>query len=165
MNKYICTGNLCADPKLITTQKAGMHFCKGNIAINESYRKRDGTFEQQTSFLSYRIWGKQGITFAGNFQKGSRVYMEGALKTDQWVDPQGQKRIQVVLHVFTFAGLMVMRKVEEFNRADASFGSLSADDVTSKSEREALANEQEPDIGVPVNDTYEPDDDGRHGPF
>jgi single-strand DNA-binding protein len=138
-----------------------MHFCKGAIAINESFRKRDGTFEQQTTFLNYRIWGKNGITFAGNFQKGSRVYIEGSLKSDQWEDAQGNKRTQIVIHVFNFGGLVSLRKVEEFNRADASFGSLSADDVTSETERGLLEGEPQPNFGAPC----EPDDDGRHGPF
>jgi single stranded DNA-binding protein len=134
MNVFMACGYLTADPQIITTKKSGMTFARANLAINESIKNADGTWRQHSTFIQLRIWNKAGMTFAGNFGKGSQVVCHGKLRLEQWLDKEGKKQSMLIFVVHSFKGVINMKRVEEVTSTENSFGPLSADDVTSSAE-------------------------------
>lgn len=88
INKVILIGNLGADPEIQTfdndVKKATLR-----IATSESYRTRDGETVTHTEWHRVIMWrGLAGV--AERFlRKGSKVYIEGRLRTRQYQDAQG----------------------------------------------------------------------------
>jgi single-strand DNA-binding protein len=134
MNVFMACGYLTADPQVITTKKAGVTFARATLAINESVKKADGTWQQHTTFIQLRVWGKAGMTFAGNFAKGTQVMCHGKLRQEQWLDKNGAKQSMLLFVVNQFKGVVNMKRVEEVTSTENSFGPLSADDVNASAD-------------------------------
>ena len=90
-NKIILIGNLGRDPELSYTPQ-GTAVCKFSVATNE--RRRDKAGEQQdiTTWFRVSAWGKQGENVSRYLTKGRKVYVEGRLHVEEWVDREGKPR-------------------------------------------------------------------------
>jgi len=83
VNKVIIIGNLTSDPDVKTLQ-TGTSVANFSLAINESYKDRDGKKVESVEFVNVVLW--HGLAeVAGNYlKKGSGVYVEGKLKTSSY---------------------------------------------------------------------------------
>lgn len=91
LNKCMLLGNLCADPELRFTQ-GGQAVLNFRLATNESYLDRDKQRKERTDFHNVVVWGKRGEALAKILHKGSRVLVEGSLRTSSYDDQDGKKR-------------------------------------------------------------------------
>jgi len=92
VNKVIIIGNLGADPETRTFQN-GNKVCNLRIATSESWKDRDGNRQERTEWHSVAIFSEGLAGVAERFlRKGSKVYLEGQLRTRKWQDQQGQDR-------------------------------------------------------------------------
>lgn len=91
VNKVILVGNLGADPDLRYTEK-GTPVCTMSLATNRSYRDKDGSRQDQTSWHRVVAWGKQGQICKEYLSKGRQIYVEGRLSTSSYKDKEGMKR-------------------------------------------------------------------------
>jgi single-strand DNA-binding protein len=84
MNRYICLGNLTADPQVkdIGDNKV----CSFSVAINSISKKED------VFFMDVECWNKVAENCAKYLNKGSRVLVEGKLKLNSWTSKDGTKR-------------------------------------------------------------------------
>lgn len=73
-----------------------------SVAVNERYKKKDGTQVDDTEWFNCVSWGKQSEVIIQYFSKGSRILIEGSMKTRQWEDNQGAKRYNTDLKVTNF---------------------------------------------------------------
>ena len=91
--KVIIVGNLGADPEVKSFQNGG-HICNMRIATSESWKdKNTGERKERTEWHSVVITGDGLIGIAERFlRKGSKVYIEGTLRTRKWQDQQGNDR-------------------------------------------------------------------------
>lgn len=93
VNKVILVGNLGADPEVKSFQNGGK-VCNLRIATSESWKDRNsGERKERTEWHSVAIFSEGLAGVAERFlRKGSKVYVEGQLRTRKWQDQSGNDR-------------------------------------------------------------------------
>jgi single-strand DNA-binding protein len=93
VNKVILVGNLGADPEVKSFQNGGK-VCNLRIATSESWKDRmTGERKERTEWHSVAIFSEGLVGVAERFlRKGSKVYIEGQLRTRKWQDQSGNDR-------------------------------------------------------------------------
>jgi single-strand DNA-binding protein len=91
LNKVMLLGNLGADPELRMTS-GGQAVLKLRLATSETYLDRNKTRQEKTEWHSVVIWGKRAEALGKFLTKGSRLFVEGALRTSSYDDKDGNKR-------------------------------------------------------------------------
>ena len=104
-NKVILMGNLTRDPELRVTPK-GTAVCQIGLAVNSSYKDKEGNAREEVTFVDVDCFGKQAEVIAKYMAKGRPILVEGRLKLDTWESKEGEKRskLKVVLDNFQFVG-------------------------------------------------------------
>jgi single-strand DNA-binding protein len=90
INKAILIGNLGADPEVRYTQD-GKAVANFRMATTETWKKQDGSKEEQTEWHRVVAFGRLGEICGEYLSKGSRVYIEGRIQTREW-EKDGVKR-------------------------------------------------------------------------
>lgn len=93
VNKVILVGNLGADPETRSFQNGGK-VCNIRIATSETWKDRNtGEKQERTEWHTVAIFGEGLAGVAERFlKKGSKVYVEGQLRTRKWQDQNGADR-------------------------------------------------------------------------
>lgn len=93
VNKVILVGNLGADPETRSFQNGGK-VCNIRIATSESWKDRNtGERQERTEWHTVAIFSEGLVGVAERYlRKGSKVYVEGQLRTRKWQDQNGQDR-------------------------------------------------------------------------
>ena len=93
VNKVILVGNLGADPEVRSFQNGGK-VCNLRIATSESWKDRNsGERQERTEWHTVAIFSEGLVGVAERFlRKGSKVYIEGQLRTRKWQDQSGNDR-------------------------------------------------------------------------
>lgn len=104
LNKVMLLGNLGADPELRMTS-GGQAVLNLRVACSESYLDKDKQRQERTEWVSVTVWGKRGEALAKLLTKGSRVFVEGGLRTSSY-EKDGEKRhkTEVVASNIVLAG-------------------------------------------------------------
>lgn len=84
INKVILVGNLGADPEVRTLEN-GTKVATLSIATTESYKDKAGAWQEQTEWHRIVLW-RWLAEKAERMKKGSKVYVEGSLRTRSWTD-------------------------------------------------------------------------------
>ncbi|MGC6392869.1 single-stranded DNA-binding protein [Pasteurella multocida] len=92
VNKVIIVGNLGNDPD-VRTMPNGDAVAKISVATSESWiDKNTNERKTQTEWHSIVFYRRQAEICGQYLKKGSKVYVEGRLKTRKWQDQNGQDR-------------------------------------------------------------------------
>ena len=93
VNKVILVGNLGRDPEVRTFSNGGK-VCNLRIATSESWKDRmSGERKERTEWHSVAIFSEGLAGVAERYlRKGSKVYLEGQLRTRKWQDQNGNDR-------------------------------------------------------------------------
>ena len=92
INKVIIVGNLGNDPE-IRTMPNGDAVAKISVATSESWNdKNTGERREVTEWHRIVFYRRQAEVAGEYLRKGSKVYVEGRLKTRKWQDQNGQDR-------------------------------------------------------------------------
>src|SRR4029079_570463 len=91
LNRVMLLGNLGADPELKMTG-GGQAVLKMRLATTESYRDRNKVRQERTEWHSVVVWGKRAEALSKFLTKGSRLFVEGGIRTSSYDDKEGQKR-------------------------------------------------------------------------
>ena len=91
VNKAILIGNLGKDPETKTFGD-GTQVCPFPLATSETFKNREGAQIEQTEWHNVVLWRRLAEIAGQYLRKGSKVYIEGRIKTRSWDDDQGQKR-------------------------------------------------------------------------
>ena len=92
INKVILIGNLGRDPEMRYTPNS-IAVCSFSVATSETYKdKNSGERITQTEWHNIVLWRGLAETSEKYLRKGSKVYLEGKLKTRKWDDNQGITR-------------------------------------------------------------------------
>lgn len=97
VNKVILIGHLGKDPEIRTAQN-GTRFASFSIATGESWKDRvTGEKKERTEWHNVVIVSAAGegglVSVAERYlRKGSKVYVEGELRTRKWQDKAGNDR-------------------------------------------------------------------------
>jgi len=92
INKVILIGNLGNDPETRATQ-SGAAVTNITVATSESWKdKQTGNLEERVEWNRVVFFGRLAEIAGEYLRKGSKVYIEGSLRTRKWQDQQGQDR-------------------------------------------------------------------------
>ncbi|MBR5603569.1 MAG: single-stranded DNA-binding protein [Bacteroidales bacterium] len=94
LNKVILIGRLGKDPEIVSFDN-GSKKMSVTLATSERYRDRNGEWVEQTDWHNLVSWGNIALDIAEkrrNYIKGDLMYVEGRLKTRQYVDNQNITR-------------------------------------------------------------------------
>ena len=91
-NKVILIGNLGADPET-RAMPSGMTVANIRVATSESWKdKQSGESKERTEWHNVAMFGRLGEIAGEYLKKGSKVYIEGSLRTRKWQDKSGADR-------------------------------------------------------------------------
>jgi single-strand DNA-binding protein len=109
VNKVILIGNLGADPEVKSFQNGGK-IANLRIATSETWKDRNtGERKERTEWHSVVINGEGLIGVVERFlRKGSKVYIEGQLRTRKWQDQSGNDRYSTEVVVAGIGGALTM---------------------------------------------------------
>jgi single-strand DNA-binding protein len=109
VNKVILVGNLGADPE-VRSFPSGGKVANLRIATSENWKDRNsGERKERTEWHSVAIFSEGLVNVAERFlRKGSKVYLEGQLRTRKWQDQQGQDRYTTEIALQGFDAKLVM---------------------------------------------------------
>ncbi len=92
INKVILVGNLGADPENRTSQ-TGNAITNISVATSETWKdKSTGQQQERTEWHRVVFFNRLAEIAAEYLRKGSKVYVEGSLRTRKWQDQNGQDR-------------------------------------------------------------------------
>jgi single-strand DNA-binding protein len=91
LNRVMLLGNLGADPELRMTS-GGQAVLKLRLATSETYQDKNRQRQERTEWHNVVIWGKRAEALAKILTKGSRIFVEGGLRTSSYDDRDGNKR-------------------------------------------------------------------------
>ena len=100
VNKVILIGNLGADPEVKSFQNGG-RIANLRIATSENWKDRaTGERRERTEWHQVVIQGDGLVGVVERFlKKGSKVYIEGSLRTRKWQDRDGNDRYTTEISV------------------------------------------------------------------
>lgn len=123
MNKVILLGRLGADPEVRYTMD-GKPVTHMRVATNEVIVRADGEKEVITDWHRVIAFGKLAENCGMYLNKGSRVLIEGKLKTRSFEDKQGVKRtvVEVWAEEISFLDPVKRDTREEVQAEDQGLG-------------------------------------------
>ncbi|HOB13817.1 MAG TPA: single-stranded DNA-binding protein [Novosphingobium sp.] len=109
VNKVILIGNLGADPEVKSFQNGGK-ICNLRIATSESWKDRNtGEKKERTEWHTVVLQSEGLVGVAERYlRKGSKVYIEGQLRTRKWQDQSGNDRYSTEVSVGGMGGVLTM---------------------------------------------------------
>lgn len=109
INKAILIGNLGRDPEIRRTQD-GRPIANLRVATSESWKdKQTGERRERTEWHNVVIFNEGLCKIAEQYlKKGSKVYIEGQLRTRKWTDQNGIDRYSTEVHLQGFNGQIQM---------------------------------------------------------
>ena len=109
VNKVIIVGNLGADPEVKSFQNGG-RIANLRIATSETWKdKATGERKERTEWHSVVLQSDGLVGVAERFlKKGSKVYIEGQLRTRKWQDQSGNDRYTTEVSVGGVGGVLTM---------------------------------------------------------
>jgi single-strand DNA-binding protein len=108
VNKVILIGNLGAEPEVKNTTN-GSTIAKLKLATSESWKdKTTGEKKEKTEWHTVILFGRIAEIAGQYLHKGSKVYIEGSLKTRKYQDKTGADRYTTEVNVSGFSGVLQM---------------------------------------------------------
>ncbi|HJS10685.1 single-stranded DNA-binding protein [Sphingopyxis sp.] len=109
VNKVILIGNLGADPEIKSFQNGGK-VANLRIATSEQWKDRmTGERKERTEWHQVVINGEGLIGVVERYlKKGSKVYIEGSLRTRKWQDRDGNDKYTTEIVIAGMGGTLTM---------------------------------------------------------
>ena len=160
LNKVILIGNLGKDPEVISFEN-GSKKMSVSLATTERYRDRDGNWVEQTEWHNLVSWGFLAQDIAEkrrNYSKGDHMYVEGRIKTRQYVDNQNITRYITEIFVDKMMSLGSSRQAQQAQQnPNASYNAYSSQPQQQYQPQQQSQYQQPVDNQV-VNQDYNGDD-------
>lgn len=135
VNKVILIGNLGQDPEVKSFQNGGK-IANLRIATSENWKdKNTGERKERTEWHSVVLQSDGLVGVAERFlRKGSKVYIEGQLRTRKWQDALGNDRYSTEINVGMGGALTMLdgsaqtgERKQEYADAGVSRGGFADD--------------------------------------
>lgn len=142
INKVILVGNLGGDPEVRFTP-GGSAVANITVATSSSWRdKQSGEMQERTEWHRVAFFNRLAEIVGEYMKKGSKIYVEGSLRTRKWQDKSGNDRYTTEIIA------------NEMQMLDSrSSGGNSTTPQTSSNQQHNT-----PEMTAPTNTTIEDDD-------
>ncbi|MBA2710266.1 MAG: single-stranded DNA-binding protein [Tatlockia sp.] len=113
LNKIQLIGHVGQSPKSTLT-KENHTVASVSLATNESF-KRHGEWETTTEWHHLVFFGKLAAFAIERLQKGNLIYIEGRLRSNNWIDAEGVKRksINIVVQTLQLLDSVKIKEIPE----------------------------------------------------
>jgi single-strand DNA-binding protein len=92
VNKVILIGNLGADPE-VRYMPSGGAVANVSVATSESWKdKSTGEMQERTEWHRVVFYNRLAEVVGEYLKKGSKIYVEGRIRTRKWEDKDGKDR-------------------------------------------------------------------------
>ena len=104
MNIVHLSGNFVRDPELKEIENGDRTTKVVNFVVASSrrFRKKDGSNDEETTFVNCEAWDSGAETIAKWFNKGDAIVIHGSIKNESWEDKDGNKRYRDKIRVSQF---------------------------------------------------------------
>lgn len=147
INKVILIGNLGQDPEVRHSQD-GNKIVTFSIATTESWKDKSGERQDRTEWHRVVVFSAGLADVADKYlKKGSKVYIEGQLRTRKWEDNSGVTKYTTEVVLSNFSSSLVM-----FDRAGSGDFAGSSDNAGGKdwdASKDASAKSEDLDDEIP----------------
>ncbi len=130
INKVILVGNVGQDPQ-VRTMNNGQKVASFSLATSDRWRDRQsGEQKEQTEWHRIVVFQPNLVDVVERMlQKGTKLYIEGSLRTRKWQNQQGVDQFTTEVTLNPFSGQMVI-----LSGAKAIDGSITDSQPTPKAE-------------------------------
>ena len=91
INRVVLSGRLTRDPDKRYVQD-GTPVTNFSLAFHRRYRSREGTWSENTGFVTVMCYQRLAEVVAQYLRAGSPVVVEGRLQMREWTSTRGEKR-------------------------------------------------------------------------
>lgn len=119
MKQLIIIGNLGYDATI--KESNGSKFIEFSVAVNEKYKKQDGTTVESTDWVNCTY---RGLGLAPYLKKGDRVMVQGNMKVNVYQDKNKNWRAGINLNAFNVQ-LLSSKKDENETAANAATAAVN----------------------------------------
>lgn len=158
VNKVILVGNLGQDPETRYMPSGGA-VTNISIATSESWKdKQTGQNQERTEWHRVAFFGRLAEIAGEYLRKGSKVYVEGSLRTRKWQDQQGQDRYSTEI-VASEMQMLDARGAGEGQGygGGGGYDALAPQQHQPQAPRQAPAPQQAPPSAPPSMDSFDDD--------
>jgi len=135
LNCFVGIGRLTRDPELRYTP-SGKAICKFGLAINRSYKNQEGNNIEDTLFINISAWGRQAEHCSQFLKKGRRVAVNGELRSNNWQDRDGNKRVTYEITARSVQFLDYLKDLDGTSRGEYSQDNQYQNESASKEDQE-----------------------------
>lgn len=93
LNRAQLIGHVGQDPE-IKTMPNGTKLAKCSLATNKKWTDKAGEKQEKTEWHNLVFWDKKAETVEKFVKKGSRIYVEGEIETQEY---EGKKYVQIIV--------------------------------------------------------------------
>ncbi|MFA6335158.1 MAG: single-stranded DNA-binding protein [Bacteroidales bacterium] len=94
LNKVMLIGNVGKDPEIRHLENDSM-VASLTLATSERFKDKNGEWQEQTEWHNIVCWRTLAERVEKYVKKGSQLFVEGRIRTNNWVDQSGQKRYSI----------------------------------------------------------------------
>lgn len=94
LNKVMLIGNVGKEPEIRHLENDSI-VASFTLATAERYKDKNGEWQEQTEWHNIVCWRALAERVEKYVKKGSQLFVEGKIRTNNWVDKEGQKRYSV----------------------------------------------------------------------
>ena len=154
VNKVILVGNLGADPEVKSFANGG-RIANLRIATSETWNDRQTNERRERTEWHQVVLDNDNLVRVAEqyLRKGSKVYVEGQLRTRKWQDRDGNDRYTTEVYVGRFRGELTLLDRREGGGGNAGY----ADDYGAPAPSRAPSSGQPPRSTPAFNDDLDDD--------
>lgn len=160
LNKVMLIGRLGKDPEIVSFEN-GTKKMSVTLATTERYRDRNGEWAEQTDWHNLISWGNIALDIAEkrrNYVKGDLMYVEGRIKTRQYVDSQNITRYVTEIVVDKMMNIGTGRSQNATVQQNASYNSYQQQETAYQQPLTNPATYNNPPLPEMPNPEYDGDD-------
>lgn len=91
VNRVVLLGNVGADPE-VRHLDSGVSVARIRLATTETYRDKEGQKRDITEWHNVVMWRGLAKIAEEYIKKGSQIFIEGKIRSNNWEDDQGNQR-------------------------------------------------------------------------
>ncbi len=108
INKVILLGNLGADPE-VRHSNDGNKIVSFSLATTDTWKNKSGERQDKTEWHRIVVFSQGLCEVAEKYlKKGSKVYIEGQVRTRKWQDNSGQEKYTTEIVLSNFSSNLIM---------------------------------------------------------
>lgn len=147
INKVILIGNVTRDPQIRQTEN-GQAVCTFGLATNRRWITSNNEQHSMAEFHELVAWSRLAEICEKYVKKGKLLYVEGYLKTRNWITPEGVKKFKTEIIVQDLIMLEKRKKDGEEDYVPAEDTRIATDEQTPTDEPAPENEKIDMDLGL-----------------